>query len=544
MDDQGVLRFALIASLLLLVQAGVPTAWAHSDDHGGGAGGEGGETGANETSNETAFRLTPDREFVEQLNPHMSGDRVVWQERPPGTGEDWDIMMANLSGEEIQTRALTNTDHDEKRPVIEDHRVAWTVFPEEDPDNENLIVLDLHSGRIHHVPDYGNDERWPTFGGNGSLYYTAWIEGEQRLRGYNPATGKVFAPIGERSVTGEPAAHGDKLAWATGTRTSVKFHIKDTSNGSIERVPGIYNLQDGPAMGEAGLAWIARYGGQFSRGDYATLYNETTGVEKFESKVYPHTNVGVCPTGVIWDQPGTATTDSQAVALWDRFVDGTVTFGAQAHSGTCGGDHVVYEVTVQGQDGSEGTRQLFAHDLREVRLHRDAMIKIDDRDRRSILRSIETLSGIARSADPREPIQRVLATVDGGQLQEINTTRTEEGLAWKAQIDPRPFQPGRHKLQIVVLDELNRPTKKSFTFYTETPYDIDPASTDGPQVPREDAAPFPLNLINHYQDHRSFYNTVILVLLILAGIAWYVYRRLEEKEVGQPEYVPPEEPEV
>lgn len=531
-------RFAVVASLALLVQMAVPPALAHSQNHGGGD-----EESEGPQTRGTGFPLTPDREFAEQLNPDMDGPRVVWQERLPGDDENWDIMMANISRENITAIPLTNTDHDEKAPIVDGDRVAWTVQPSDDPTNANLAVLDLETGRIHHVPDTGRDERHPTFGGDGRLYYTV-IEGERRVvKAFDPGTGKVDEPLDGRGIVGEPAAYERWLAWAEGSQRNAKFHIKDLRTGNVTKVEGLYNLKDGPELGPAGLAWIAKYGGQFSRGTYATLYNLTTGIDKFRSSVYPHRGLDHCETGVVWHQPGTATTDESAVALWDRFVDGTITFGVETFSGTCGDDHLVYEQNVRGDaDSDKGTRQLYASDLREVRLFRDAQIRMDPEDKRSIVRSVETFEGTASSQDPREPITSVLGSVDGSPLEELNTTRTEDGVAWEAVIEPRILEPGRHQLTIVAEDALGRSTQETYTFYTETPYNLDPASGQEPQVPLEEDSPFPFNVVNHYQDYRPFYNTVILALLLIAGLIWYGYRRYTKEPTGTPEYVPPEEP--
>lgn len=542
MDVDGVARFALFAALVLLVQAAVPPALAHSQDQHDGA--EGGDGNLSDEDRGTGFPVTPDREFAEQLNPAMDGPHLVWQERLPGDDETWDIMMANLSHENITAVPLTNTDHEEKAPVVEGDHVAWSVYPSDDPGNANLAVLDLASGRIHHVPDSGGDELHPTFGGDGTLYYVVPQQDKRVMKAFDPDTGEVREPLDGRGIVGEPAAHEHWLAWAEGSQRSAKFHIKDTRTGNVTKVEGLYHVKDGPELGSAGLAWIAQYGGEFSRGTYASLYNLTTGIEKFRSSVYPHRGLDHCQTGVIWHQPGTSTTDKSAVALWDRFVEGTITFGVDTFSGTCGADHIVYEQNVQGDaESRDGTRQLYASDLREVRLFREATVTMAAEDRRSIVRSPETFEGTASSPDPREPIVRVLGSVDGSPLEELDINETEDGVAWEALIEPRILDPGRHQVTIVAEDALGRTTEETFTFYTEAPYNLDPAAADGePNVPRQEDSPFPFNVFNHYQDYRPFYNTTILVLLLVAALIWYGYRRYTEEPTGRPEYVPPEEP--
>jgi len=532
MDVNGATRFAVIASLLVLVQAGIPPALAHSQDQHGGQGGD-------EAKRAGGFPLTPDRDFADQRNPAMDGPRVVWQERTSGQDDSWDLVMANLSENPLDPVRLTNSEDDDIDPVVDGDHVAWTILPADDPDNRNLAVLDLETGRIHHVPDTGGDETAPTFGGNGSLYYTIEDGDDRLLRGFQPETGKVFAPIDDRPIVADPAAHGEKIAWAEGSNRDAKLHVKDTTTGRVEKASGLYNIRDGLTMGPAGVAFIARYGGEFTRGEYATLYNETTGIEKFRSHVYPHTNVRSCEAGVIWDQPGTSQTDQQAVALWDRHVETIVTFGQQVRKGTCGGDHLVYE---KNTDGEENVRKLHGADLRDARIFRGISISMDDDDQRSVLTTPRTFTGTAEAIDPREPVTRVLASIDGSPPEEIETTRTADGLEWNTLVDPDPMEPGRHQLTVITVDTLNRTDRESFTFYTETPYQVDPSTDGDPAVPLEGSAPFPLNLLNHYQGYQPFYNTVLLVLLIIAAIAWYAYRRYQEEPTGTPDYVPPDEP--
>lgn len=539
METQRVVRFALLFSVALLLQPVVSPALAHSDEQ------HGGDTNETEEDSGIGFLLTPEREFAKQLNPSMDGPRIVWQERLPGDDETWDIMMANVSADNITAIPLTNTDHDEKRPVVEGDRVAWTVIPSDDPDNENLAVLDLSTGRIQHVPDTGQSEKHPTFDGDGNLYYTAEGEGGRMVfHGFDPDTGEVFFPIGKRAIVGEPTADEHWLAWAEGSPTNAKLHIKNLKTGNETKVKGLYKLEDGPELGPAGLAWIADYGGEFTRGKYTTLYNFTTGIKKFRTNVYPHRNLDHCETGPLWDQPGTSTTERSAIALRDRFVHGTILFGEGSFSGTCGADHVVYEQTVKGGDGREGVRQLYVVDLRDYRLPRDARITIDDSDRRRILRAPETLNGIAKARDTREPVTKVAASIDGGPAVGLNTTRTDEGLVWEAPIEPRELEPGRHELEIIAIDTLNRTTARTFTFYTETPYEVQLGPAEEPDVPREQPAPFPLNVLNHYQDYQPFYNTVFLVIAILVGLAWFAYRRYQQQPTGTPEYVPPDDVDI
>lgn len=521
-------RMAVVAALALILQAGVPAVLAHGGTH----------SGSNDPSeaNETGGQLTPDRAFADQRHPDMDGPRVVWQERHPG--EEPEIVFRNLS-QPNSTVPLTNNDYPDRRPVIEGHRVAWLA---ERGSDTNIHLLDLQTGQLHHVPDQGGDEEAPVFGGNGTLYYRVQAGGHHQLRGFDPDTGQVFKPIGERKIAGEPAAYERWLAWAEGSRVDAKLHILDTETGNVTEVPHVYTLEDGPEMGPAGLAWIAQYGGEFRRGQYTAVYNLSTGIDKKTSNVYPHTSLENCETGVIWNQPGTSTTDEPTVALWDRFVDGIITFGQNNYHGTCGDDHLVYESTTKGEDSDSQTRKLFVTNLEDVRLPRDAQIRVDPDDRRSLIRAKDTIEGTARPGDPREPIQRVGVLVDGSRTYPVNVTETEEGVAWSFTIDPRPLEPGRHQLDVTVQDDLGRTTTETFVFYTETPYAIEQAGgEDGPNVPRESSAPFPLNILNHYQDYQPFYNTVLLVLAILAAIGWFVYKRFTEKPKGRPEYVPPDE---
>lgn len=528
----GAARIALFAGLVLILQAAVPPALAHGGaDHGEGssAGGEG------------IFKLTPDREFAEQHNPAMDGSRIVWQERAPG--EDWDIMMANIDSPNISAIPLTNTDYNEQRPLIHGDYVAWVVKTPDDSD-EDLAVLNLNTGLIRHVPDSGKHEQHPTFGGNGSLYYRVPAGGKAgHLKGFDPSTGETFNPIGDTTIVGEPAAYGPWLAWAEGSPTRAKFHILNTHTGNLTKVKHQFHLKDGPEMGPAGLAWIASYGGEFERGTYSTLYNLSTGLNRLQSEVYPHKQVETCNAGVIWNQPSTSITEQPTVAFFDRFIEGTITVGEQTFDGDCGADHLVYEQNVRkSSDSNSEIRQLYVLSLESVRLPRESTVTIDEDDRRRILRARSTLQGEIFPGDPREPIQRVLASIDGGPTHEINFTRIDEGVRWEATIEPRVLKSGRHELEITAVDDLDRRTSEGFVFYTETPFQLDQSSLgDGPNVPREPSSEFPLSIFNHYQDYQPFYNTVFLVLLILGAAGWYGYKRYKEKPVGRPEYVPPDE---
>lgn len=539
MDVRRSTQFALLAGLMLLVQAGVPSGLAHATD---ASGAQGGAEAEENVDNRTSFPLTPERENVDQRHADMDGPNVVWQELGPDG--DWDIMYANISKGQVSTTALTNTNYDEARPVIQDDRVAWEIVDPNTRGKRHLVVLDLATDRLHHVPDDGASQRHATFGGNGSIYYVNkdTHDGEKRrtLEGFDPDTGEVFHPIGDTKIIAQPAAYKNWIAWAQGSSTRAELHIRNVQTGNHTKVPDRYNIREGLEMGHTGLAWIASHGATFRSGSYTSTYNLTTGLNDLKTSVRPHSELNTCPTGVIWTQPGTSTTDRPAVALWDRFVDGTITFGTDTHRGICGADHIIYEEEHRSENESDTRRTLRVIDLEEVRLPREGTISIDEGDERSILRSSRTLEGTATPGDAREPITAVYARVDGSDAKPIRFERTDEGVRWKVTINPSALNSGRHRLDIIIQDEEEMITQDNFVFYTDTEFTLDRGSIEeDPDVPRKESAPFPLSLFNHYQDYQPFYNTAALLVLLIAAAVWFAYKRYREKPSGRPEYVPP-----
>jgi hypothetical protein len=483
--------------------------------------------------------LTPDRDQVRQINPDIDGSVAVWQEKRPG--EDWEIVQYNLSSDGPAV-TLTNNDLDDVEPTASGDWVTWEVRNSTTSDTTNVRVLDLDSGRVYHVPDSGSHETEPVAAPNGTIYYKQGGSNDAQMRAFDPGTGNVRSPIGNTRIQGDIGYDDGQLVWAEGGG-SVKIHVRNLTTGRTQEVPGLHNLRDGPVLDDGGVGFVSRKSGAQS-GTYTSRWHPEYGVEDLRTSVRPHDNVDACPTGFVWDQPGSGPSDRSAIGHWDRYLDELQTFGNDHFDPTCGFERILYEQPVNVNDPNEGaSRYIYMIDLEENRLPSDPIVKTEDGFENSILRSPTVVSGVVEPVDPRVEITRIDAAVIGDDGQRVDTNATDDGMRWRMQIDPREYRSGEQTLVLLAQDSLNRTSRHEVSFYTETPFELNEGVFEqGVDVPREEGPGFPRNLLAHYETYQQFYNTLILVILGLALLTWYGVRWWRREDPGEPEYVPPDRP--
>ncbi len=533
--------------LLLLLQPVAPLALGHGgesspnhhDDSGDedDANGDGaGETaGPAPNVDPRAEPLTPKERYVEQRNPDVHGSLVVFEQMQ--IGRDWDIMAYNLSTEG-PAFPLTLEENDEMQPTV---RGPWAAWEEHDKGEIDIVVLNLRTGNVHRVPNLGGAERYPTILGDTVYFLLEEKPGKGQLRGYDLISKRVLDPIGNQTIISPPKAWGHQLVWAEGARIEAKLQLMDRRTGEIDALPQTWNLVEGPTVGPWGVAWVAEFGGA-QMGTYTVAWNQTTGLDYKRTSIYPHANVEVCDAGVVWDQPGSSTTSLQVINLFDNYVDTPITLGDRNFNAHCSGDHLIYEKLVPAEDEDlDRTRRIYRLDLARVRVPNEATVQLDEGLERAIARHTMTFTGYAEAGDPREPIAAIYGGVDGEDFRRLEIRERGNGYEWSMTVEPRRYFSGQHALSIVVEDVRGYRTSVGFTFFTNAPYSLDDAIYEqGLQVPREQAHPFPFNLFNHYDDYRPFYNTILLLVVVLIAIAVGVRRYLNNRPPAPPEYVAPE----
>lgn len=529
---------ALAVAVLVLIQPVLPVASAHGGSTSPGHH-ESSQTSAADARrlDPQAERLTPQNHYVHQRAPEGHGSVVVWEQK--AFGRDWDIMAHNFSSGS-GAFPVTSRHLDERNPDVRGPWIAWEEHHEHENASIDIVLFDIRTGHAIRVPDSGHDERFPAIAGDELFYVVETETGRRTIRAFDLTTQEVRAPVGNQTVVGKVGGYGPWMVWATGQPSSAKLHMLDTRSGNVTDIPKLWNLEDGPTIGHAGVAFIAQVGGA-QAGTYAWLYNRSTGLTDLRTGVSPHDNVGTCQLGVLFDQPGTPTSDSNAITVWDTWIEKAISLGSDNFDPTCTSEHVVYVKRVQHPDEDiDQARWLYRFASEEIHLRRDARIDLDPDQRRAIYRNEARFSGTVVPGDPREPIQNVFVTVDNRPGREIPFERTEDGVRWNVTINVSSLSNGAHRLRVGVTDDLGVDTSRGFIFYVDRPFSMSGPSGDL-DVPRTASSPFPFNILDHYQDYQPFYNTIFLAIVLIAAIAWGVLRYLRSRPPGTPEYVPPDE---
>ncbi len=521
--------------LLLVAQPAVPLVLSHG---GNGDGHDsGGEHQGATAWKPNATRVTPDRRYVDQRNVDTSGPMIVWQERE--LGRDWDIVAKNLSTDGPAFPVTVDADA-QTHPVIQGPWVAWVEHHE---GNADIVVLNLRSGEQFQLPDTGEDDVGPTISHKTIYWLSRNNKNTGHLRGFDLVDRKLLYPIENKTIVAPPAAHGPFLTWAEGNNLEAKIRVQNMDTGETWSAPHLWTLKDGPAIGRWGVAFIADVHGTQS-GTYTQLYNWTQGnIEAFRTGKYPHENVEVCDSGVLWDQYAPDVDNAPTVAIWDGFTDKIGDFGYDNHKADCTGDALLYEKVVPSEDEDLGqTHHLYMLNLASVRAPARATIEIDPGLERGIYEGKTLFTGDLILGDPREPLEGLWARIDGGELQPVRAQKTGEGTyRWRVEVDTSRYFNGQHSLNIISIDERGTQTQQGFVFFTHGTYQTSDEVFDQPlRVPIDRPSPFPFSIVDHYKDYQPFYNTVLLVIFLLVLIGYFVYRWVTHQPPAPPEYVPPE----
>lgn len=535
----------IVLACLLVVQPILPSVMAHSEGDSGHHDTDDEAVGRRQGSsqdnsfNPKAQRATPGSRYVHQDNPDAHGSLLVFEHR--AFGRDWDIMALNVSSGgdafPLTTRAVN-----ERNPTVRGPWIAWEAHHEGPNATTDIVVFDIRTGHAIRVPDSGHDEHSPVIGAR-TVYYLVERGEDPNLRAFDLDTQTVEAPIGNRTVVGEPAAHGHQVAWATGSQREAKIHVLDRRTGNETDVPRLWWLKDGLTMGKHGLAFIAKVGGAQS-GTYTWSWTAEGGLTPYRGNVYPQDNVDACDLGFVYGQPGTATSDRNAIVVQDGYINEGLTLTADNFDPACSDDHVIYVKEVEHPDEDIGTvRWVYHFPAENIRQDVSSKIRLDDGQERGIYSGQVRFSGTAIPGDPREPIRTVVAVVDNGEVREVDFQREDGKVRWETKVSTEGLANGQHRLRIGVIDDRGTRSTEDFVFYVDQPFELSKNQMDtGVNVPQTKSSPFPFSIIDHYQRYQPFYNTILLVLVLIAAAIWFLLRYIRGRPEGTPEYVPPDEP--
>jgi hypothetical protein len=531
---------AVLALALLLAQPLAGPASAHQGHQEHESQSESaGSTGKAPGWNPNATPVTPNERYVRQTDPEVDGSLVVWEQQR--VGRDWDIVAANLSTDEAASPIAT-TQKDERDPTVRGPWIAWERHRGEG--TVDLAVHDTRTGTTIDVPDTGHHQVDPVLGGGSNLFFVERDEltaDRGHLRLFDLETLEIERPIGNHTIQGVPDARGTNVTWYEDAAATATIVIHDTAADERTELPDRWDLVEGPQLGPEGVSFVARHSGA-QRGTYSVHFDLGTEQYNFlRSGIYPHANHDNCDAGVIWDQPGSPTSGEDHVTLWDRYIEEQITLGFNNTNPACSDTYLTYEKEVEADsEDLDRVPRVYTLQLENVRLQADATITLDPEIEDGIYSDTFNVTGFIEPGDPREPIKQVVVGVDGGDYRAAETERTDEGIRWSATIEADEHLSGKHTLTVATEDTLQSRTTERFTFYTDTPYTLDRTSGGGPDVPRAEPSPFPFNLLDHYKAYQPFYNTAFLVLALIVGGGYVLYRYRQGRPDEPPEYVPPE----
>ena len=157
-----------------------------------------------------------------QLNPDISGDRIVWQD-----DGSRDIFMFNLS--DGQETRLTSDAEGESNPLISGSLVVWM-------EGHSIFLYNLSTQDITTLTTNGNS---PALSGSQIIWVNITEDASApNISVYDADTGTqtdIVTEPSDRPNGGQPAIDGEEIVWVNGTDLTT-LYSKDILSGAEELV--------------------------------------------------------------------------------------------------------------------------------------------------------------------------------------------------------------------------------------------------------------------------------------------------------------------
>ncbi|MEW5744159.1 MAG: hypothetical protein AB1805_01785 [Nitrospirota bacterium] len=160
--------------------------------------------------------------LADQVRPSTDGDYVVWQDRSAG---NWDIALYNLvNGSETVIAANLNND---TNPVVNGNRVAYQSGPQ---DNQDIYLYDITTGLTTRITDAARDQINPSISGD-RLVWEDYRHGLGEIYGYDLPIAAEFRVTDNIANQTHPALNGDRVVWVDQRNGNRDLYAYTFANG-------------------------------------------------------------------------------------------------------------------------------------------------------------------------------------------------------------------------------------------------------------------------------------------------------------------------
>ena len=170
--------------------------------------------------------LTPDK-LADQINPVINGDHVVWQDRSAG---NWDIVLYDLT--DSTEMVIAATIDDETNPVVKGN---WVAYQAREADTWDIYLYNLTSGETLRITNDSRDQINPAISGD-LLVWEDYRHGLADVYGYDLAVGAEIRLTDHIDNQTRPAVADADVVWVDQRDGNRELYRLDTTSGRAERL--------------------------------------------------------------------------------------------------------------------------------------------------------------------------------------------------------------------------------------------------------------------------------------------------------------------
>lgn len=200
------------------------------------------------TANEFLSMAPLSSSGADQINPALSGNRVLWQDYRNGK---WDIYLRDLS--DNSTRNLTAGKlADQINPGVDGDHAVWQDLS---AGNWDIVLYDLATSAETVIAAGVSDETLPVVKGNWVAYQSK-AAGNWDIYLYNILTKETRRVTSDPRDQINPALYGNLLVWEDYRNGLGDIYSYDLTSGAESRITENIDDQTHPSISSGGVIWV------------------------------------------------------------------------------------------------------------------------------------------------------------------------------------------------------------------------------------------------------------------------------------------------
>lgn len=205
---------------------------------------------------------------ADQINPGLSGTKVVWQDYRDGK---WDIYLLDLVGNTVQNLTV-GTLADQINPAISGSSVVWQ---DRSSGSWDIVLYDLATSTATTIAASLADETNPTVNGNWVAYQSG-PAGARDIYLYNVTTKATTRVTSDPRDQINPAISGNRLVWEDYRNGLADIYAYDLTTQTEVQITSNIDNQTHPTILNDSVLWVDQRAGNRELYHYSLASSQTT----------------------------------------------------------------------------------------------------------------------------------------------------------------------------------------------------------------------------------------------------------------------------